>query len=73
LELLENYSLNEMKTSDRLQIIVHLINFVIFLYFAIILIRTNPKDIINLIISSIGLSASLIVSIIEAVERIRGE
>ncbi|MEK6843969.1 MAG: hypothetical protein AABX83_00935 [Nanoarchaeota archaeon] len=58
-----------MKVNDRLQIIVHILNFVIFLYFSIILIRTNPVDIINIIISAIGLFGSLVISIIEAIER----
>lgn len=60
-----------MKTSDRLQLIVHVLNFIIFLYFAVILIKTNPLDIITLIISAVGLFGSLIISIIEALERIR--
>lgn len=60
-----------MRTTDRLQIIVHIINFVIFLYFSIIIIRTNPVDIINIIISSIGILASLLINILEAIERFK--
>ena len=58
-----------MRTTDRLQVIVHLINFIVFLYFAVILIQTNPVDIINIAVGAIGLLASLIVNIMEAVER----
>ena len=62
-----------MKATDRLGIIVHIINFVIFLYFSIILIQTNPLDIISIIISFTGLFASLLLSIFEAIERLRGQ
>ena len=61
--------ISKMKATDRLYIITHFLNFVIFLYFAIILIQTNSVDIVNIIISAIGLFASLIVSILSALER----
>ncbi len=60
-----------MRATDRLEIIVHLINFLIFLYFSIILIQTNPIDLGSIIISAIGLFASLLVSILAAIERIQ--
>ena len=64
-----------MKWIDTLQILSQLINFTIFLYFAIILIQTSPLDIINIIISSIGLFASLLVNILDVIEKLkeRGE
>ena len=62
-----------MKTTDRLHIIAHITNFIIFPYFAIILIRTSPVDIINIIISAIGLFGSLVISILEVIERNRKE
>ncbi|MBS3088981.1 hypothetical protein J4402_04365 [Candidatus Pacearchaeota archaeon] len=62
-----------MNVSDRLQIVVHLLNFIIFLYFAVILIQTDPLDVTNIIISAVGLISSLVVSILSAVERLRGE
>ncbi len=63
----------KMNVSDRLQIVVHLLNFIIFLYFAVILIQTDPLDVTNIIISAVGLISSLVVSILSAVERLRGE
>jgi len=62
-----------MNVSDRLQIVVHLLNFVIFLYFVVILIQTDPFDMFNIIVSAVGLISSLVVSILGAVERLRGE
>ena len=41
------------------------------LYFSIVLIRTNPLDIISVIISTVGLFASLIVSILAAIENLK--
>jgi len=60
-----------MKSTNRLEIIVHVLNFIIFLYFSIVLIRTNPLDIISVIISTVGLFASLIVSILAAIENLK--
>lgn len=62
-----------MKTSEQLQVISQIVNFMIFIYFAVILIRTNPLDIISIIISAIGLITSILVSIIAAIEKLRGE
>jgi len=58
-----------MKISDQLQILSQIISFVIYLYFAVILIKTNPLNQKDLIISSIGLFSSLIISIISAIEK----
>ena len=60
-----------MKISDQLQILSQIVSFIIFIYFAIILIQTNPLDIINLIISGIGLIISVIISIISIIERLQ--
>ena len=60
-----------MKTSDKLQIFSQILSFTIFLYFSIILIQTNPFDIISLSISAIGLFGSLILSIISTIERLK--
>jgi hypothetical protein len=62
-----------MKISDQLQILSQIINFVIFIYFAIILIETNPLDFVKIIISAVGLIISVLVSIISVLEKIRGE
>ena len=60
-----------MKISDQIGILSQIINFIIFIYFAIILIKTNPVDIINIIIAGIGLIMSIIVSILGAIENLR--
>ena len=62
-----------MKISDRLQIFSQILNFLIFLYFSITLIQIGFLDIIGLLISAIGLFGSIIVSIIEVLERLKGE
>jgi hypothetical protein len=58
-----------MMISDTLSIFSHLINFTIFLYFIIILLRLDVLDIQGLFISAFGLFASLVVSIIAVIER----
>jgi len=62
-----------MKFSDKINIFYQILNFSIFLYFTIVLIKTNSVGLIDLFISGIVLLGSIIVSIIEAIERIRGE
>ena len=59
----------KMKSNEQLQILSQIINFIIFIYFSIILIQANPLDILSIIISWIGLIISLIVSIIAVIER----
>jgi len=61
-----------MKTSDSLQIFSQILNFTIFIYFSIELIKLNFIDVVGLLISAIGLFSSLIVSIISVVERLNG-
>ncbi len=60
-----------MKLSDILNIISHIINIIIFIYFSIILIRTNPLDKLSITISGFGILGSLLVSILAAIERLR--
>lgn len=59
-----------MKVSDQLQILSQIISFIIFIYFAIITIKTNPLDMTSVTISAIGLIISVAVSIISTFERI---
>lgn len=60
-----------MEFSDKINIFYQLLNFSIFLYFTIALIKKGQLDIIDLLISGIGLLGSIIVSIIEAKERLK--
>lgn len=57
-----------MKTGDALSILSQIINFIIFLYFAIILLKTNSLDVMGLLISAFGLLSSLIANIISVLE-----
>jgi len=57
-----------MKTGDALSLFSQIINFAIFLYFAIILIKTNSLDATGLIISAFGLLSSLIANIVSVLE-----
>ena len=58
-----------MKTGDALSIFSQIINFVIFIYFIIILLQLEALDIIGLLISAFGLLASLIANIASALEK----
>ena len=57
-----------MRTSEALAIFSQIINFVIFIYFAISLIKINVLDVFGLFISAFGLLASLIANIVSALE-----
>jgi hypothetical protein len=57
-----------MKTGDALSIFSQIINFFIFLYFTINLLKTDSLDIIGLLISAFGLQASLIANIVSVLE-----
>ena len=57
-----------MKKSDILLIISHLINVIIFIYFAIILLKMNVLDVIGLSISAFSIFISLIANIISILE-----
>ena len=49
-----------MKTGDALSLSSQIINLIIFIYFAIILLKTNSLDLIGLFISAFGLLSSII-------------
>ncbi len=57
-----------MKISDTFSLISHIINFIIFIYFAIILIKINMLDVIGLSISAFGIFMSLTANILSALE-----
>ena len=57
-----------MKTGDALTIFSQIINFTIFIYFTIILIKLNAMDVVGLLISAFGLLASLIANIVSVLE-----
>jgi len=61
-----------MRFSDKVNIFYQILNFTIFLYFSITLIKIGFLDVTGLLISGIGLLGSIIVSVIAAVERLRG-
>jgi len=55
-----------MKTGDALTIFSQIINFVIFIYFIVSLMKINALDLMGMSISAFGLLASLIASIVSA-------
>jgi len=57
-----------MKIGKGLSIFSQIINFVIFIYFTITLLKLNMLNITGLFISAFGLFASLISSIISEIE-----
>lgn len=57
-----------MKTGDALSIFSQIINFIIFIYFTIILLKLNILDVVGLLISAFGLLASLIANIVSVLE-----
>jgi hypothetical protein len=58
-----------MKFSDNLRILSQIIQFIVFIYFIISLLKINALDIYGLLISSIALLISIIVDIISAIEQ----
>ena len=62
-----------MRTSDSLQVFSQILNFLIFIYFSIELIKAGFLDVIGLLISASGLFSSLVVSIIAVMERLIGK
>ena len=58
-----------MRTGTALEIFSQIINFVIFVYFAVILIKFNSLDVKGILISAFGLLSSLIASIVSALEK----
>ncbi len=57
-----------MKTGDALSIFSQIINFAIFIYFVVSLLKINALDIIGLFISAFGLFASLVANIVSVLE-----
>jgi len=57
-----------MRTGDALRIFSEIINFMIFIYFTITLLKLNALDVRGLMISAFGLFASLVSDIISALE-----
>jgi hypothetical protein len=58
-----------MKTGDKLAVLSQGINVLIFIYFAIILLKINSLDVIGLSISAFGIFMSLMANIISALGR----
>lgn len=57
-----------MRTGDALSIFSQIINFAIFIYFIVVLLKINALDIFGLLISAFGLLASLIANIVSVIE-----
>jgi len=57
-----------MKIGDLLAIISHLINVIIFIYFALTLIKINALDVRGLSIGAFGILISLIANIASILE-----
>ena len=57
-----------MKRGEALSLFSQIINFVIFIYFIVTLLKSNALDIIGLSISAFGLLSSLIANIVSVVE-----
>jgi hypothetical protein len=57
-----------MKTGDALSLFSQIINFLIFIYFIIVLLKLNALDIMGLFISAFGLLSSLIANIVSSIE-----
>ncbi len=58
----------KMKTADALTIFSQIINFMIFIYFAVVLLQLEVLDVTGLLISAFGLLSSLIASIASALK-----
>ena len=59
-----------MRTGTALGVFSQIINFTIFIYFTINLIKSHALEISGLLISAFGLLSSLIASIVSALEKI---
>ena len=57
-----------MKIGNSLSIFSQIINFVIFVYFIVVLLKLEALDIIGLFISAFGILASLIANIVSVIE-----
>jgi len=58
-----------MKLGEELSIFSQIINFIIFIYFSITLIKINSLDVISLFISAFGLVSSLIAQIVSVIKQ----
>ena len=57
-----------MKTGETLAVFSDIINFAIFIYFTVTLLKLNVLDATGLLISAFGLFASIISNIVSALE-----
>ena len=57
-----------MRTGESLTIFSQIINFAIFIYFAIVLLKLNALDVIGLSVSLFGLLSSLVANIVSVLE-----
>ena len=57
-----------MRISNSLMVFSQIINFIVFIYFSIVLIKINALDITGLFISALSILISLIVNIIAVIE-----
>lgn len=58
-----------MKIGGPLSVFAQIINFAIFIYFVVILLKLNLLDVIGLLISAFGLLSSLVANIISVLEQ----
>lgn len=58
-----------MKLGDSFSLISHIINFIIFIYFAVTLIKINMLDILGLSISAFGILMSVAANIVSVAEK----
>jgi len=58
-----------MKAGDTLTIFSQVINFAIFIYFVVVLLKLDVLDVMGLLISAFGLLSSLVASIASALEK----
>ncbi len=57
-----------MRHGDYPSLLSHAINFAIFIYFAIFLLKLNALDVFGLFIAAFGLFVSLVANIISIIE-----
>lgn len=57
-----------MKTGNALSLLSQIINFAIFIYFIIALLKLNALKIAGLLISAFGLLSSLIANIVSVIQ-----
>jgi hypothetical protein len=58
-----------MNLGEIFSITSHIINFLIFIYFAVVLIKINFLDVSGLMISAFGILMSLIANILSVLEK----